>query len=183
MHVAFTSLLQTVGYGDLSVGEDTRVFLCVYIFVSTIMVAYAISMLTSLIKEELRARSRKRMLERKMDLQFLTQLNDGQGITKLQFLIEVLEHLKVVRRERDIDPWLAVSAFMIAQFPLYIFNSFIHGCSLVIYFFLFSLSFSLSLFFSFFFFFPFLRIFIVYRSSMKWTRQKVEYYPKRSHHY
>ncbi len=99
-----------MGYGDLSVSESTEIFLCFYIIVSIVFVAYAIGRFTSVLDDQKRLKKRTELLKQMQSLDFIAELNDGQGVGKHEFVLAILGHLGVLDKEKDIDPWLEVSA-------------------------------------------------------------------------
>jgi hypothetical protein len=53
-------------------------------------------------------RERKLLLKQMQSLDFIADLNDGQGVRKHEFVLAVLSHLGVLNKERDVDPWMKV---------------------------------------------------------------------------
>jgi hypothetical protein len=100
----------TVGYGDTTLTKDSsRMFAIFYMMSSCIIVAVSIGNAAAVFLEMNNDKKREEMLSRKLDFNFIRELDKGddvQGIDKLNFLVAMLVHLELVDRSRDIDPWL-----------------------------------------------------------------------------
>ncbi len=100
--------MQSVGYGDLECSTSTRIFLCFYIVISIVLVAYAIGRFNSVLADQKQLRQRRELLTQMQSLDFIAELNGGQGVRKHEFVLAVLGHLGVVSPEKDIAPWMKV---------------------------------------------------------------------------
>jgi hypothetical protein len=101
-----------VGYGDVPLSQHgTHVLVGVYTFLSTILLAFAISNLSSVLRERSRIKKILKIAQRKQTLDRLKELDTGNGVAKDTFVLAVLEQLGVLDRERDILPWIKVTAY------------------------------------------------------------------------
>jgi hypothetical protein len=101
-----------VGYGDVPLSQHgTHVLVGVYTFLSTILLAFAISNLSSVLRERSRIKKILKIAQRKQTLDRLKELDTGNGVAKDTFVLAVLEQLGVLDRERDIMPWIKVTAY------------------------------------------------------------------------
>jgi hypothetical protein len=101
-----------VGYGDVPLSQHgTHVLVGVYTFLSTILLAFAISNLSSVLRERSRIKKILKIAQRKQTLDRLKELDTGNGVAKDTFVLAVLEQLGVLDRERDIIPWIKVTAY------------------------------------------------------------------------
>ncbi|RYH30395.1 hypothetical protein EON65_05365 [archaeon] len=46
------------------------------------------------------------VIEKRRDLSFVTQLDEGQGVSKEQFVLALLVHFGIVDKQRDVQPWI-----------------------------------------------------------------------------
>ena len=99
----------TVGYGDTALTKpSSRAFTIFYIMSSCVLVTLAIGNLAG-ISIQIRSEKKKmRMLNRKLDMTFIRELDTGEnGMDKTMFLIAMLVQQELVKKEKDVDPWLA----------------------------------------------------------------------------
>ncbi len=101
-----------MGFGELPISERTRVFLCFYIIISIVLIAYAINSFNAVLVAQNTLRKRKLLLKQMQSLDFIADLNDGQGVRKHEFVLAVLSHLGVLDKERDVDPWMKVGILL-----------------------------------------------------------------------
>jgi hypothetical protein len=100
---------QSVGYGDIPLGQGgTHIAVGIYTFLSTILLAFAISNLTDVYKERKRLAKILAIAERKQALDCLKDLDSGNGVARDTFVLAVLEQLGILNRENDIEPWIKV---------------------------------------------------------------------------
>jgi hypothetical protein len=103
--------LQSVGYGDVPLSQGgTHIAVGIYTFLSTILLAFAISNLTDVYKERKRLAKILAIAERKQTLDRLKDLDAGDGVARDTFVLAVLEQLGILNRENDIEPWIKVCA-------------------------------------------------------------------------
>ena len=99
----------TVGYGDTALTKDSsRAFTIFYIMSSCVLVTLAIGNLAG-INIQMRSEKKKlRMLNRKLDFNFIRELDTGEnGMDRTMFLVAMLVQQELVKKEKDVDPWLA----------------------------------------------------------------------------
>lgn len=48
------------------------------------------------------------VLIKRRELQFLADLDKGEGISEEQFILAILQHIGTVDREKDVMPWVEV---------------------------------------------------------------------------
>ena len=102
--------VQSVGYGDVPLDQGgTHIFVEVYTFFSTILLAFAISNLQGIHKERKNLKKALLFAERKQTLDRIKMLDTGNGVPRDTFILAVLEQIGVLNRENDIEPWLKVS--------------------------------------------------------------------------
>jgi hypothetical protein len=100
-----------VGYGDFTVEQEaTKIFLCFYIVVSVTLLGLAIQNLYSLIRNRKVLAQRKELLVLQQKLHFLANMNEGKGVNKFEFVLTILEHIGTLDYEKDVEPWMHVSA-------------------------------------------------------------------------
>jgi hypothetical protein len=63
--------------------------------------------------EKKQVRKLQDKLKKRQDLEFLAELDRGDGVKEADFILAVLEHIGTLNRERDISPWKKVSPLMI----------------------------------------------------------------------
>lgn len=51
---------------------------------------------------------KENILQLRKNLDFLADLNNGAGVTKHEFVLEILLHLEILDREKDVLPWIKV---------------------------------------------------------------------------
>ena len=83
--------------------------MCFYIIFSTILVAYAINNFNNLLRGQSLLKKKEQMLLQEQTLNFIADLNNGEGVNKHEFVLAILQHIGTLDRERDIDPWMRVS--------------------------------------------------------------------------
>ena len=99
----------TVGYGDTPLTKpSSRAFTIFFIMSSCVLVTLAIGNVAH-ISIQIRSEKKKlRMLNRKLDFNFLRELDMGDnGMDKTMFLVAMLVQQELVKKEKDVDPWLA----------------------------------------------------------------------------
>lgn len=103
----------TVGYGDLPLKNDSgsNLFLIFYITLSTITFAFAYNQVSLLRAEQEQAKQMEELLERRKDLGFIADLDQGNGVAEGTFILAILEHLGTLDFEKDIKPWKDVSLY------------------------------------------------------------------------
>eukprot|EP01039_Chlorochromonas_danica_P008141 gene8141-8981_t len=95
----------TVGYGDLHIKErSTKAFLCVYIIVSTIIIASMIKTFTLTLEENKQLRKAELRLTQLQSLDFLA--DETRSLNKHETIILLLTYLGQVDHAKDISPWL-----------------------------------------------------------------------------
>lgn len=100
---------QSVGYGDIPLNQGgTHIFVEIYTFFSTILLAFAISNLTTIQKEKKYLEKALAFAERKQTLDRLKLMDTGKGVPRDTFILAVLEQLGVINHDQDIEPWLQV---------------------------------------------------------------------------
>jgi hypothetical protein len=52
-------------------------------------------------------------MARKRELNFIAELDRGQGITEGQFIFAILEHLGTIDFDKDVKPWKDVCSFLL----------------------------------------------------------------------
>lgn len=93
----------TVGYGDFNhLEHGTRVFLIFYIILSTSSIAFALNALSAFATGEKRIKVKKKRLENKLDLEFLSVYD---GIDKTEFILRILIKLGKISEEHDLNYW------------------------------------------------------------------------------
>ena len=98
-----------MGYGDIPLTQDgTHIAVGIYTFLSTILLAFAISNVTDIYREKKKLAKMLAIAERKQTLSCLRELDLGQGVPRDTFILAVLEQLGILSRENDIEPWLKV---------------------------------------------------------------------------
>lgn len=98
-----------MGYGDIPLNQGgTHIFVEVYTFFSTILLAFAIANLTTIQKEKKYLQKALAVAERKQTLDQLKLLDTGKGVPRDTFILAVLERLGVINHDLDIEPWLQV---------------------------------------------------------------------------
>lgn len=103
-------VIQTIGYGDLKKPNTrTKTFLVFYIIFSTLLSAFIYNSIQLLHAEKKQIRKLQEKLKKRQDLNFLAELDRGDGVKEADFILAVLEHIGTVSRERDILPWKKVS--------------------------------------------------------------------------
>jgi len=96
----------TVGYGDLTiVYPSSRIASCLYMIVSVIVVAAAITTFATMQMEIEDGEKRIQALSKKVDFDLLRKLGKN-GIRRYEFLVEMLLQNEVLDLDRDVDPWL-----------------------------------------------------------------------------
>lgn len=102
--------IQSVGYGDIPLNDHgTHIFVETYTFFSTILLAFAISNLSTIYKEKQYLENALAIAERKQTLDRLKLLDTGNGVPRDTFVLAVLEQLGVISHDRDVEPWLQVT--------------------------------------------------------------------------
>jgi len=99
----------TVGYGDTGLTEESsRFFATFYMLTSVLIVGLSIGNLAEVFLEIRNDSKRLKMMKKKLDFDFIRQLDDGEkdGIDKLDFVVSMLVNLDLVDRERDVTPWI-----------------------------------------------------------------------------
>ena len=99
----------TVGYGDTALTKpSSRAFTIFYIMSSCVLVTLAIGNLAGISIQIKSEKKKLRMLSRKLDFDFIRELDTGEnGMDKTMFLVAMLVQQELVKKEKDIDPWLA----------------------------------------------------------------------------
>lgn len=98
-----------MGYGDIPLHQGgTHVFVEVYTFFSTILLAFAIGNLHGIYKEKKALKKALLVAERKQTLAKIKLLDTGNGVPRDTFILAVLEQLGTINRETDIEPWVKV---------------------------------------------------------------------------
>jgi hypothetical protein len=108
----------TVGYGDLTINNanETYPFLAIYIIFSTVLFAFAINNLNEARTKRKQILKISEMLLLKKDVNFLLDLDRGEGINESDFILAILQHLEIIDDEQDISPWRMVSCLLLALF-------------------------------------------------------------------
>eukprot|EP01032_Pedospumella_encystans_P016915 gene16915-19278_t len=97
----------SVGYGDIPLNDHgTHIFVETYTFFSTILLAFAISNLSTIYKEKQYLENALAIAERKQTLDRLKLLDTGNGVPRDTFVLAALEQLGVISHDRDVEPWL-----------------------------------------------------------------------------
>ena len=105
----FLYLSQTVGYGDISFNhQSTKIFLIFFIILSTTLLSLAINNIYAVIQNRKVLNERRSLLKLQRRLHFLADLNDGRGVGKFEFVLNILEHIGTLDHDKDIAPWLKV---------------------------------------------------------------------------
>lgn len=98
-----------MGYGDIPLNQGaTRIFVELYTFFSTILLAFAISNLHGIYQEKKALKKALMVAERKQALGHIKMLDTGNGVARDTFILAVLEQLGKIDRENDIEPWIKV---------------------------------------------------------------------------
>jgi hypothetical protein len=50
-------------------------------------------------------------LKKQKDMSFLMKLDKGNGVSQAEFILASLEHIGILDRQCDIEPWITVSSF------------------------------------------------------------------------
>lgn len=79
-----------------------------YIIFSTVLSAFIYNSIQILHAEKKKMQKLQAKLEKQQDLEFLADLDYGEGITESEFILAILEHLGTLSKERDIMPWKQV---------------------------------------------------------------------------
>jgi hypothetical protein len=86
--------------------KHTRIFLLFYILLSCWLIASAFGHL-HLTKNAVAAlEDEEERTKRLQSLEFLAQLDGGDGISEHEFVLAILLHEGVLDRGRDVEPWL-----------------------------------------------------------------------------
>jgi hypothetical protein len=106
----------TIGFGDMDLrAGGTNVVLGIYIILSTTLIFFAFNHFSTLHEDFKRIKEVAALAEKRQALQKLKELDTGRGVTMDTFILAVLEQIGTVDREKDIEPWIRVSAlFMCA---------------------------------------------------------------------
>ena len=99
----------TVGYGDTTLTKpSSRAFTIFYIMSSCVLVTLAIGNVAHISIQIKSEKKKLRMLNRKLDFNFLRELDMGDnGMDKTMFPVAMLVQQELVKKEKDVDPWLA----------------------------------------------------------------------------
>lgn len=62
-------------------------------------------------KVKLAILQKEEILLKRRELQFLVDLDKGDGVSEEQFVLAILEHIGVLNRDKDILPWVEVSKY------------------------------------------------------------------------
>lgn len=97
----------TVGYGDLQIKHGhSRIFLGFYIVFSTVLLAFAFNSFQTLKAEVARLKEHEEIVKRTQTLDKIKELDKGEGVSQDTFVLAILEHIGVLDRETDIEPWI-----------------------------------------------------------------------------
>eukprot|EP01031_Cornospumella_fuschlensis_P025913 gene25913-31296_t len=97
----------TIGYGDLDIKSGwTRLFLGCYIIFSTALFAFALNNVARLREKEREIIRLEEIIEKRKDLSFVSELDDGQGVSKEQFVLALLLHCGIIDKQKDVQPWM-----------------------------------------------------------------------------
>lgn len=80
----------------------------IYVFLSVILLAFAIANITDIYQERKRLGKMLAVAQRMQTLDKLKELDTGHGVPRDTFVLAVLEQLGVLDRENDILPWIKV---------------------------------------------------------------------------
>lgn len=102
-----------MGYGDLTVNNyKTLSYLSFYIVFSTFLAAFTLNTYQVLREEKKEVKRLQERLQRQKDMSFLMKLDKGNGVSQAEFILASLDHIGVLDRQRDIEPWITVSVAM-----------------------------------------------------------------------
>jgi hypothetical protein len=100
-----------VGFGDVPLKRyQSQQLLGCYIIFSTVLMTFAFNNFKNLQADIQRVKEAAEFAKRKKTLAKIKELDTGNGVPMDAFLLAVLEQLGVLDRERDIEPWIKVSA-------------------------------------------------------------------------
>ncbi len=80
-------------------------FLVFYIIFSTLLSAFIYNTIQLLHAEVKQMRRLQAKLQRQQNLDFLAEMDQGDGVREAEFVLAILEHNGTLNRERDVDPW------------------------------------------------------------------------------
>lgn len=98
----------TVGYGELTLkhGSQSKPFVSFYMIISITLTVVLVKNYETLRKIKRSLMQKEDVLLRRREMQFLADLDKGDGISEEQFIIAILTHIGTVNREKDILPWI-----------------------------------------------------------------------------
>jgi hypothetical protein len=101
----------TIGFGDMDLRRGgTNVVLGIYIITSTTLIFFAFNHFSTLHEDFKRIKEVATLAEKRQTLLKLKELDTGRGVPMDTFILAVLEQIGTVDREKDIEPWIRVSA-------------------------------------------------------------------------
>jgi len=113
--------LKTIGYGDIPLQHvATKIFLIIYVLISTISLAVAFENFLSFQQIKWQQKTKHNIITNKLSLETIitsfdpddereeleARTADVDSVSKYHFVLSVLHYVGAIRKETDIDPWI-----------------------------------------------------------------------------